>query len=265
MDRVDVATTTWSTPGMAEARSTTWSMTRPPASGRQCQLGLRDSGRAAAHPAHLQRIAQRGLFRFSVSACEHVRVGAPRQHCLEDGVARRVVGSLRQQLVHNLLERHRCVAHAIRRCHMRRTQVPTDRAIATRHLHTQRKHVHKVPYQLLRPSRVATVVWRAKHHLLLASVSAQHQRPHGQQQLVQRAPVRPTGILQPCHHFTTHVEQHVVARKGLHRWTSKVHRQIEHRQRALAQLRAPVLTMALKQRPERLPLPHRVVDILYCK
>ena len=40
---------------------------------------------------------------------------APREHRLKDGVARAVVRAPRQQLVHNLLERQRRVAHAARR------------------------------------------------------------------------------------------------------------------------------------------------------
>eukprot|EP00964_Phaeocystis_antarctica_P049970 scaffold28956_cov69-Phaeocystis_antarctica.AAC.1 len=54
----------------------------------------------------------------------------PLEHCLEDGVARRVVYSPRQLLVYELLEGQRRVRHAAHRRHTRRAQQRAHRAVA---------------------------------------------------------------------------------------------------------------------------------------
>ena len=54
-----------------------------------------------------------------------------------------------------------------------------------------------------------------------------------------------------------------VAAEGLCRRSRKVERQLEHGQRALAQLRCPVRARPVELRLDRpAPLPHRKVDVL---
>ena len=69
-----------------------------------------------------------------------------------------------------------------------------------RHVHPQREHVHKVADQRLGARRVAPVVRRADHHLLLPGVPAQQHRPHAHHQLEERAPAgRPAETLEARH------------------------------------------------------------------
>eukprot|EP00964_Phaeocystis_antarctica_P025697 scaffold14468_cov64-Phaeocystis_antarctica.AAC.8 len=163
----------------------------------------------------------------------------PREHRLEDGVARRVVRAPWQLLVHELLEGQRRVRHSAHRRLARRAQQRSHRAAARRR-DAQRQHVDEVADQPLGARHVAPMVRRAHHQLLLPRVPAQQQRPQREHQLEERASVRARRSNQPRRHRCRQRHRHAVAAEGLPRGPREVERQLERRQRALKQRRPPV-------------------------
>eukprot|EP00964_Phaeocystis_antarctica_P020587 scaffold11383_cov70-Phaeocystis_antarctica.AAC.4 len=217
---------------------------------RQCQFYLGHVAAAAAAAAaavvlsaripadrlhlHLQPEAATAL-RTTAPAS----IGLPREYRLEDGVARRVVHAPRQLVVHELLERQRRVRYAAHSRLACRAQQCAHCAAARRR-HAQRQHVDEVADQPFGARRVAPVIRHAHHRLLLPRVPAQQQRPQREHQLEERAPVRARGRRQPRHHRRRQRHSHAAAAEGLPRGAREVERQLERRQRALAQVLAPV-------------------------